>query len=267
MFTLESLLIFLTLGAVVGFMAGLFGIGGGGIMVPVLTAVFLWQGVAPDKVVHLALGTSMASIIATSLSSLRAHHAKRAVLWRVVKIISPAVIVGTFAGTFLAAYFSTLFLALFFAAFMAYVAVQMFRNTQPTPSCTLPGSIGLSAVGAGIGGVSALVAIGGGSLTVPFLVWNNIDIKTAIGTSAAVGFPIAVAGAVGYLINGWSATASDALTYGFIYLPAVIAISVVSVVTAPIGARLAHRLPVAQLKKIFALVLVALSLKMLTSFI
>ena len=267
MFSFESLLIFLVLGAVVGFMAGLLGIGGGGIMVPILTAVFLWQGIDSSKVVHLALGTSMASIIVTSLSSLRAHHAKGAVLWKVVKGMSLGVIAGTFAGTFLAAYLSTIMLALFFAVFMAYVALQMFINKQPQPSRTLPSAVGLSTAGVGIGGISALVAIGGGSLTVPFLVWNNIGIKIAIGTSAAVGFPIAMAGAIGYLINGWSATAADQYTFGFVYLPAVIAISFLSFITAPLGARLAHDLPVPILKKIFAILLIALSVKMLWSFL
>ena len=267
MFTFESLLIFLALGAVVGFMAGLLGIGGGGIMVPILTTVFLWQGIDSGKVVHLALGTSMASIIVTSLSSLRAHNAKGAVLWRVVRGMSPGVIAGTFAGTFLAAYLSTVVLAVFFAIFMAYVAVQMFINKQPKPCRVLPGAAGLSATGVGIGGVSALVAIGGGSLTVPFLVWNNIGIKTAIGTSAAVGFPIAIAGAIGFVINGWSITAADEYTFGFVNLPAVVAISVLSFITAPFGARLAHYLPVPTIKKIFAFLLIALSVKMLWSFL
>ena len=248
-------------------MAGLLGIGGGGIMVPVLTTIFLWRGMAPENVVHLALGTSMASIIITSISSLRAHHAKGAVLWQVVKGMSPGVVLGAFAGTFLASYLSSLVLAIFFAGFMGYVSVQMFINRQPKPLRRLPGIFGLSATSTGIGVVSALVAIGGGSLTVPFLVWNNIDIKTAIGTSAAVGFPIAVAGAVGYLINGWSVVTTTEYTIGFVYLPAVLAISALSYVTAPLGASLAHRLPVIQLKKIFAIFLIALSIKMLLSFL
>lgn len=265
MLTVESLIIFLVLGLVVGFMAGLLGIGGGGIMVPVLTTVFLSQGMSPDKVVHLALGSSMASIILTSIASLRAHHAKGAVIWSVVKKMSPGVVLGAFLGTFLAAYLSTQYLAIFFAVFMGYVAVQMFVNKQPTPCRRLPGILGMSAASTGIGIVSALVAIGGGSLTVPFLAWSNINIKTAIGTSAAIGFPIAVAGALGYLINGWSLTIDEQYTVGFVYVPAVAAISVLSYFTAPLGARLAHRLPVALLKKIFSILLVALSVKMLIS--
>ena len=267
MLTIELLIIFLALGALVGFMAGLLGIGGGGIMVPILTSIFLWQGSTQENVVHLALGTSMASIVVTSIASLRAHHAKGAVLWPVVKAMTPGVVLGAFVGTFLAAYLSTLVLAIFFAVFMAYVAVQMFVNKQPKPCRKLPGKLGMSATSTGIGIVSALVAIGGGSLTVPFLVWNNINIKTAIGTSAAVGFPIAVAGAVGYLINGWSVATTEKFTFGYVYLPAVVAISLLSYITAPFGARLAHRLPVPTLKKIFAILLVVLSLKMLVSFL
>lgn len=267
MLTVESLIIFLALGALVGFMAGLLGIGGGGIMVPILTSIFLWQGSTSEHVVHLALGTSMASIVVTSIASLRAHHAKGAVLWPVVKAMAPGVVLGAFVGTFLAAYLSTLVLAIFFAVFMAYVAAQMFINRQPKPCRKLPGILGMSATSTSIGIVSALVAIGGGSLTVPFLVWNNINIKTAIGTSAAVGFPIAVAGAIGYLINGWTVETTESFTFGYVYLPAVVAISLLSYFTAPLGARLAHRLPVPTLKKIFAILLVGLSVKMLVSFL
>ena len=265
MLAIEFLLVYLLLGAIVGFMAGLLGIGGGGIMVPILTSVFLAQGFSVDTVVHLALGTSMASIIVTSFASLKAHHAQEGVIWHIVKGMTAGVIFGAFIATFIAAYMSTLALAVFFAVFMAYVALQMFINKQPKPSRRLPEMLGLSSVSTGIGIVSALVAIGGGSLTVPFLVWSNIDIRKAIGTSAAIGFPIAIAGTLGYLINGWTEMEDQSNTFGFIYLPAVIAISAVSFITAPFGARLAHRLPVAVLKKVFAIFLIALSGKMLVS--
>jgi len=267
MLTPEWIAAFLLLGAFVGFMAGLLGIGGGGIMVPSLTTVFLLQGVPVEKVVHLALGTSMASIIATSLASLRAHHANGGVLWPVVKGMTPGIIVGTFLATFVAKYISSAHLAIFFAIFMGAVAVQMFLNKKPKPSRELAGTTGLLAAGSGIGAISALVSIGGGSLTVPFLTWQNIEIRKAIGTSAAIGLPISVAGTLGYLINGWSNSAPENYTFGFIYLPAVLLISVVSFFTAPIGARMVHRLPVPVLKKIFAVLLVVLGLKMLFSVI
>ncbi len=259
------ILSFLALGAFVGFMAGLFGIGGGGIMVPVLTTLFIYQGIPVEKVVHLALGTSMASIIVTSLSSMRAHYAKEAIIWHIVKVMSVGIILGTFITTFFVVSIPSIYLALFFSLFMAFVSIQMFLNKKPKPSRTLAGSSGLLLAGSGIGAVSALVSIGGGSLTVPYLIWQNIDIKKAIGTSAAVGLPISVAGTAGYIINGWSVTSGTDYTFGFVYLPAVLLISATSFISAPYGAKLAHKLPVATLKKIFALLLIVLSLKMLFS--
>jgi uncharacterized membrane protein YfcA len=262
---IQWILSFLLLGAFVGFMAGLLGIGGGGIMVPVLTTLFIYQGVPVEKVVHLALGTSMASIIITSLSSMRAHNAKDAVIWNIVKVMSLGIVLGTFVATFIAVNISSLYLALFFSLFMAYVSGQMFLNKKPKASRKLAGSSGLLFAGSGIGAISALVSIGGGSLTVPYLIWRNIDIKKAIGTSAAIGFPISIAGTAGYIINGWAATSGSEYTFGFVYIPAVLLISAASFITAPYGARLAHKLPVTSLKKVFALLLILLSLKMLFS--
>lgn len=251
------------LGAVVGFFAGLLGVGGGGIMVPVLTTLFVAQDFPRDSVVHIALGTSMAAIVLTSFSSLRAHHKHGAVRWDVVRAITPGILLGTFGATFIASRVDSEPLAIFFACFMAYVALQMLANIKPKPSRELPGPLGMSGVGVGIGGVSALVAIGGGSLSVPFMTWCNVKVHDAIGTSSAIGLPIALAGTVGYLVNGWGAPGMPTYSLGFIYLPALVLISLVSMYTAPLGARLAHRLPVATLKKIFAGVLIVLSLKML----
>ena len=261
----QWILSFLLLGSFVGFMAGLFGIGGGGIMVPVLTTLFIFQGVPIEKVVHLALGTSMASIIVTSLSSMRAHYAKDAILWPIVKVMALGIILGTFIATFVVVNIPSIYLALFFSLFMAYVSIQMFLDKKPKPSRTLAGNGGLLLAGSGIGAISALVSIGGGSLTVPYLLWQNVDIKKAIGTSAALGFPISVVGTVGYIVNGWSVTMGEEYTFGFVYIPAVLFISATSFFTAPYGARLAHKLPVKILKKVFALLLIVLSLKMLFS--
>ena len=265
MLDMEWLIAFLALGAIVGFMAGLLGIGGGGVMVPVLTALFMLMGVPIENVVHLALGTSMASIVITSIASLRAHQAKGGVIWAIVKRMSLGIIAGTFFATFLVSHISTLYLALFFTAFMFFVSVQMFLNKKPKPNRELSGNTGLFFAGSGIGAVSALVSIGGGSLTVPYLTWQNIDMRKAIGTSAAIGLPISLAGTLGYLINGWGAYSLGDYTFGFIYLPAVLLISIVSFFTAPYGAKLAHQLPVAVLKKLFAVLLIILSIKMLAS--
>ena len=262
---INLLLILLALGAVVGVFAGLFGVGGGGIMVPALTTLFVGKGFPPDQVVHLALGTSMAAIVMTSFSSMRAHHAREAVLWAVVRHMTPGILLGTFAATFLATYLSSKHLAIFFACFMGYVALQMILNVKPKPHRELPGALGLASVGTGIGVVSALVAIGGGSLSVPYLTWCNVNIRHAIATSAALGLPIALAGTLGYLFNGWGQVGLPEYTLGFIYWPAVIVISLVSYFTTPYGAHLAHSLPIPTLKKGFAVLLVLLSLKMLYS--
>ncbi|WP_159564379.1 sulfite exporter TauE/SafE family protein [Budvicia diplopodorum] len=260
---IEWILAYLMLGAVVGFMAGLLGIGGGGIMVPILTALFAAQGVAQEHLVHMALGTSMASIVVTAYSSLRAHHRHQAVLWPVVWKITPSILIGTLLATWVAALLPTTVLGIFFSCFMAYVALQMILNIKPKPSRQLPGTVGISLAGLSIGGISAMVAIGGGSLTVAFLTWCNVRIQQAIGTSAAVGMPIALAGSIGYMINGWGASNTPDYSVGYVYFPAVILISVVSFFTAPVGASLAHKLPVGTLKKVFAGLLILLSLKML----
>lgn len=232
-------------------------------MVPMLTILFAHQQFPSEHIMHMALATSMAAIVPTALASLRAHHQHNAVLWPVVIKITPGIFLGTFAGTFLASYLSIKPLAIFFSSFMAFVASQMVLNRKPQPSRQLPGTVALSAAGSGIGAISALVAIGGGTLTVPFLVWCNVVLPTAIGTSAGVGLPIALSGAAGYWLNGIDVEGLPANTLGYIYWPAVLAIASMSFLTAPVGAKLAHRLPIPLLKKAFAVLLVGLSIQML----
>ncbi|MFC2990911.1 sulfite exporter TauE/SafE family protein [Halomonas tibetensis] len=256
-------LAYLALGGFVGLMAGLLGIGGGGIMVPILTSIFVIQGVPHEHIAHLALGTAMAAIVPSASASLWSHHRHGAVRWPIVGHLTPAILAGTFLATFIAALIPTRGLAIFFAVFMVLMSLQMLANLKPKPSRTLPGPIGLSGAGLGIGGISALVAIGGGSLTVPFLTWCNVRLPHAIGTSAAVGLPIALAGALGYLINGWGTPGLPDAAMGYIYLPALLLMAPLSILTAPIGARLAHRLPVGILKRVFAFMLMALALQML----
>lgn len=264
---IELIIAFVLLGIFVGIMAGLLGIGGGGIMVPVLTSIFIYQGIPKENVVHLALGTSMACIMLTSFSSMRSHHQHGAVSWSLVKLMAMGMVVGTFSATFLTAYLSSKALAIFFAAFMAYVSIQMFSNKKvQTGSCEI-NRTELRLVTLGIGAISALVSIGGGSLTVPYLAWRGIDIRNAIATSAALGFFIAIAGTLGYLINGNLNTTTTEYTWGYIYLPAVLLISIPSYFTAPLGAKLTQQLPIRTLKKIFGVLLIILSLKMLASFV
>ncbi len=259
------LLGYLALGAVAGFFAGLLGVGGGAIMVPVLALMFAAQGFPGVHLMHLALGTSMAAIVFTSIASLRAHHRHGAVQWPIVKAIAPGILLGTFAGAQLASLIPTRPLAIFFTVFMCYVAFQMLANIKPKPSRQLPGPLGMAVVGSGIGALSALVAIGGGSLSVPFMTWCNVKMHHAIGTSAAIGLPIAVAGTAGYLMGGADATGLPTGSFGYIYLPALAAAVAVSMLTAPLGAQAAHRLPVATLKKVFAGVILLLLAKMVHS--
>ncbi|MBL4671235.1 MAG: sulfite exporter TauE/SafE family protein [Arenicella sp.] len=264
---LELILICLVLGGIVGVMAGLLGIGGGAIMVPALVMLFQSQGFHTGDVMHLALGTSMASIVATSYSSMRTHNANGYVSWNIVSSMSAGVLIGAFLFSFIASILSALTLSLFFAVFMAYVSIKMFLNLKPVSNRALPSNPVLALIGSAIGGVSTLVSIGGGSLTVPFLVSRNIDIKTAIGSSAAIGLPISLAATLGYVLNGTDKLSTGEFTLGYVYWPAVLAISATSFITAPIGATLAHRLPVALLKKCFAILLIVISIKVFLSFV
>ncbi|GHE20096.1 sulfite exporter TauE/SafE family protein [Halomonas urumqiensis] len=254
---------YLALGGFVGLMAGLLGVGGGGILVPILTFLFVLQGVAIEHLAHLALGTAMAAIVPSASASLWSHHRHGAVRWQVVRFITPGILVGTFLATFIAAKLPTRGLAIFFACFMVLMSLQMLANLKPKPTRGLPGPIGITGAGLGIGGISALVAIGGGSLTVPFLTWCNVKLQHAIGTSAAVGLPIALAGALGYIINGLGTDNLPAQAWGYVYLPALLLMAPCSILTAPIGARLAHRLPVGILKRVFAFMLMGLAMQML----
>lgn len=262
---LNYLPVFLAVGAGAGFLAGLLGVGGGLVIVPALVFAFEHAAVAPQHVLHLALGTSLASILFTSLSSIRSHHARGAVDWAIVRAIAPGILLGTFAGALFAGQISTLGLKWFFVVFASLVGVQMYSGAKPAAARDLPGAAGMFAGGGLIGAVSSLVGIGGGSLSVPFMTWCNVAIHRAVGTSAAIGFPIALAGALGYIASGLSVNGLPSGALGFVYLPALAGIVVTSVLTAGSGARLAHRLPVARLKKLFALLLLLMALKMLWS--
>lgn len=253
---------YVMLGLFAGFLAGLLGIGGGGVMVPILVMIFSAQAFPPNEVMHLALGTSMAAIVFTAISSILAHHRRGAVLWPVVRQMTPGILLGTLVGTWFAAQVSARFLAILFASFFSVIAWQMLTNRKPAPDRNLPSALGQGFVGFGIGLISCLVAIGGGALTVPFLSWCNVRVQNAVATSAATGFPIAVGGALGYIFNGWGSPHVPAYSLGYVYLPAVLGIVLASMPIAPLGAKAAHHLPVEVLKRIFALILLVLAFKM-----
>lgn len=259
----EFIVFYLAAGSFAGFLAGLLGVGGGIVIVPVLLYIFTAQHFAADHMIHLAIGTSLASIMFTSVVSLRAHHAHGYVQWDIVKRITPGILTGTLAGTYFAANLPASLLRNVFIVFIFYVATQQLLGFKPKPSRQIPGHTGMFAAGGVIGIVSSLVGIGGGTLTVPFMTACNIKLHEAIGTSSAIGFPIALAGTLGYLLNGWSAEHLPYGSLGFIHLPSLTGIVLASMITAPYGAKAAHKLPVATLKKIFALFLYAIGIKLL----
>jgi len=253
---------YFALGLAAGFMAGLLGVGGGLLMVPALSWAFAQQAFAPQFNIHLALATSLAVIVPTSLSSLRAHHAHGAVDWPAVRRISPGILLGTLVGSLAAAKLPDAGLKIFFTVFLFYAATQMLLGFKPPASRQMPGLAGMSFAGSVIGLVSSWVGIGGGTLSVPFLTWCNVGLRRAIGTSSAIGLPIALAGSIGYVVSGLAVTGLPPASIGFVYLPALIAIALGSWLTAPFGARATHRLPVQRVKRIFAGLLYLLAVRM-----
>ncbi len=249
----------LALGACGGFLAGLLGIGGGMVLVPALVYLFDRQGFPPGMVVKMAIATSLATIAFTSLSSLRAHHRRGAVRWSVVRRMAPGLVVGSIAGAQLARRLPADLLALMFAVFVSYSAAQMFLNRRPRPTRQLPAGPGMFGAGAGIGVLSSLVGAGGGFVSVPFMTWCNVAIHEAVGTSAALGFPIAAAGTLGYVVAGWNLPDPPPGALGYLWLPGLLSLVGASIAVAPAGAWVAHRLDVNQLKRVFALMLFALA--------
>lgn len=263
---LEPLLIveLAVLGLGTGFLAGLLGIGGGMLMVPFITIIMGQRGVPADLAVKMAIATSMATIIFTSLSSVRAHHQRGAVRWDIVKRLSPGIVLGSLVGSLgVFALLKGAALAIFFAVFVGFSATQMFLGKKPAPTRQMPGTGGQLAAGGVIGLVSGLVGAGGGFISVPFMAWCNVAIHHAVATSAALGFPIAAANVLGYVLGGQSVPGLPAGSFGYIWLPAMVVIAGCSVFTAPLGARAAHSLPVDKLKRVFASLLYGLAAYML----
>ena len=250
----------LLLGCFTGFLAGLLGIGGGMLLVPFLSFILSQRGVAPGMAVKMAIATSMTTIVFTSLSSVRAHHKRGAVRWSLVRNMAPGIVLGGLAaGAGAFAIVKGQALALFFAAFVTFSATQMLRGRPPHPDRDMPGRLGQAAAGSGIGFLSGLVGAGGGFVSVPFMTRCNVPIHNAVATSAALGFPIALANTVGYLLGGIGLAPALPGALGYLYLPALGVVAVASVTLAPMGARAAHALDVRQLKRAFAVLLYALA--------
>lgn len=246
----------LLMGTVTGFLAGLLGIGGGMIQVPFLSAMLAQRGVSGELSIKMAIATAMATIVFTSLASVRAHHQRGAVRWDIVRAMSPGIVVGGLvsgAGAF--ALVKGPALGVVFALFVGYSATQMLLNRKPRGTRVLPPPWGQAAVGSGIGLLSGLVGAGGAFMTVPFMLWCNVALHSAVGTAAALGFPIALASTFGYVIGGWSLSPSIPGAVGYLYLPALAIVAAASVAMAPLGARTAHTMNVQAFRRVFAVLL------------
>lgn len=254
----------LALGVCAGFLAGLFGIGGGMLLVPFMTLILSHSGVEASMAVKMAIATSMATILFTSLSSVRAHHSRGAVRWAIVRGMAPGILAGgLLAGAGAFALLKGQALALVFGLFVSFSATQMLRGKKPAPHRQMPGWVGQSAAGTGVGFLSGLVGAGGGFVSVPFMTWCNVPIHNAVATSAALGVPVAIASTLGYVIGGWNLPGALPGAFGYLYLPALVLIAAASVTMAPLGARAAHAMNVAQLKRAFAVLLYGLAIYML----
>jgi uncharacterized protein len=260
-FSLSPLLIaeLLLLGCFTGFLSGLLGIGGSLVMVPFLMWMFQSQGIPRELATHAAIATSLGTLLFSSLSSMRAHHKRGAVRWTIVWQLVPGILIGSYLGSWLGMMASGILLILVFSFFLIFSAWQMWANKKPKPTRELPHHPGMIGMGGVIGTVSGLVGAGGGFISVPFMTWCNVTAHNAVATSAALGFPIALAGTIGNVINGWGSKAMPPGSLGFVYVPALLIIALASSTLAPLGARTAHSMNTAQLKRVFALLLLCLA--------
>ncbi len=257
-----NLLIYFLLGAVAGITGGMMGLGGGIVIVPALLFLFIKQGMPGDQLMHIAVATSLTTIIFTSVAAAWSHHRKGAVLWPQIRFMVPGIVAGAVAGAVIADYLPGDQLRRAFGVFEILVALQIGFGFNPKAGRSLPRTPGLIVSGIVIGTLSTILGIGGGTLTVPYLMWCNIDIRKAVGTSSACGFPIAVAGALSMILIGSGHDDLPDHTLGYLYWPAAIMIIMSSMLFAPVGAWLAHTLQVSILKKIFAVLLFLIGLRM-----
>jgi uncharacterized protein len=258
---------YVAIGAAVGFFAGMLGIGGGAIMVPLLVMLFEAQGLPRSHILHLAVGTGMATILFTSVSSVRAHAARGAIRWDIARNVTPGIVLGGLVGSWIASFIPPLIFAALFTAVIYIAATNMLLDRKPKASRQAPGFAGMTVFGFLVSALSAFAAIGGAFMTVPFMLWCNVPLLQAIGTAAAIGFPIALSGTIGFIATGLRETGLPPYSVGFVYLPALAGIVVSSMLMAPVGAAAAHRLPTLWLKRIFAVLFYVMATRMLLSFV
>ncbi len=256
-------ILYCLIGIFAGLIGGLLGLGGGIIIVPALYFLFVWQGFSLDNVMHIAVATSLTTIIFTSISSSYAHHKRGAVLWPQVALLVPGIIIGAVIGAHIADALPSEAMRVGFGAFEILVAIQTWFRLKPAAQRSLPGTKGLLLIGILIGSLSTVLGIGGGTLTVPILLWCGINIRNAVATSSACGFPIALIATLTFIMLGWNQENLPSASLGYVYWPAALGISITSVLFAPLGARIAHKIPVASLQRIFAIVVFIVGVRIL----
>ena len=252
---------FALIGIVAGYLAGFLGIGGGFVVVPALTLLFLRDSETAPWAIHMAVATSLATMLVTSLSSIVAHHRRGAIRWPLVRSLAGGLVVGAVIGAVIAALQGDALVRVF-GAFAILAGLQLILGRHPEGEKPLPRQPGVSLVGLLIGAISSLIGIGGGALTGPWQLWHGIRAQSAVATSAACGYPIAVAGTLSFVWLGWQGgVPGQAL--GYVHLPAFAGIALTSALAAPLGAATVHRLPPLVVRRIFGVFLVLVGLRML----
>lgn len=236
---------------------------GGQVVVPGLLYIFHLKGFDPGIAVYMALGTSLATIVVTSISSAISHNRRGAVNWALVRKLVPGIVTGASIGGLMSGLFSAQILRVAFGVFLLILAVQMAFSLRPSPQRALPGPLGTTATAGLIGWTSAIVGVGGGSMVVPFLAWCNVNIKSAVGTASACGAPLALAGMIGFIVAGWRQGGLPAYSAGYLYFPAWLGISICSLAFTPLGTWISHKLPVDTLKRIFSVFLAVAGIRIL----
>lgn len=255
--------LYVLLGIGAGLLSGMLGVGGGQVVVPGLLYIFHHKGLAPAVAVHMALGTSLATIVITSISSAISHHRRGSVSWDLVRRLAPGIVIGAVIGGLMSGLFPARVLRISFGVFLLILAVQMAFSLRPSPQRVLPGVLGTTTTASLIGWTSAIVGVGGGGMVVPFLAWCNVNMKSAVGTASACGAPLALAGMIGFVVAGWGQADLPAHSVGYIYWPAWLGISICSLAFTPLGALISHRLPVDTLKRVFSVFLAIAGIRIL----
>lgn len=254
---------FAIIGVIAGYLAGFLGIGGGFVVVPALTLLFLRDSTIAPWAIHMAVATSLATMLVTSLSSIIAHHRRGAIRWSLVRSLSGGLVIGAVLGAVIADALQGDALVRVFGSFAILAGLQLILGRSPAGEKPLPGQPAVSLVGVVFGAISSLIGIGGGALTGPWQLWHGVRAQNAVATSAACGYPIAIAGTLSFIWLGWQGQLPGG-ALGYVHIPAFAGIAVTSALAAPLGAATVHRLPPLLVRRIFGAFLMLVGLRMLS---